>query len=319
MEVHEDVLEKGFQLAHLLFPDRHTAIQILIGAINKLNAQRGYESKRAYWRDKHLKGRISRITRSDADALQWLILFESDRYERQQEQTGLQTESDMVVRYVKFLIQATTAMSSFYVAVGVQRLLYRDSTAETQRAYELIADRYLSSDAYRRAKSALMSRLVERFGPFLNLTRTETGERVFESGERNRWTHLVRQCLIAFTPWSTVSHCLMPADFHPQAQSLPHLLTGIGHEKHNQDEIEINRCHTFIDPVCHRRLMLALGLDPPEARLALPRFFSNRSGADDDDLRRSSCATELDEIQSLFHLSSSLSFLSSAREQSEPE
>ena len=43
----EDLLEKGFQLAHFLIPDRAIAIQILSAAMSKLKAQRSRESKRA--------------------------------------------------------------------------------------------------------------------------------------------------------------------------------------------------------------------------------------------------------------------------------
>ena len=271
----EDLLEKGFRLAHFLFRDRSTAIHVLTSAFDKLNAQHGYERKRTYWRDKYLKRRIYRITRSQADLLQWLIYFESEPYERQQERHGSQTEEDMVVRYTKFLVQTTTARSSFYVCVGLQRLLCRYSTAETQRCYEFISDRYLGTDEYRRAKSMLIDCIRARFGDFVRLTKTENGEVVFDSTDSDRWTELVRECLAIFTPWSTANNCLIPERFHRQSQGLPHLLSGLGHEKHDQDEIEINRCHSFIDPICHRRLTRALGLDAPEERLAVPKFFTS--------------------------------------------
>ena len=88
MAEHDDLLEKGFGLAYFIFPDRPTAISILINAMNKLETQRGQESKRNYWRDKYLKRWITRVNRDDCDTLQWLIYFESDYYEKQQEQSG---------------------------------------------------------------------------------------------------------------------------------------------------------------------------------------------------------------------------------------
>ena len=281
----EDLLEKGFRLAHFLFRERTTAIYVLTSAFDKLNAQHGYESKRTYWRDKYLKRRIYRISREQADVLQWLIYFESEHYERQQERLGLQTEEDLVVRYVKFLVQTTTARSSFYVCVGLQRLLCRYTTAEAQKCYEFVADRYLGSDEYRRAKSVLIERIQTRFGDFLRLTKAGNGELTFESSDSGRWRELVRECLIAFTPWSTANNCLIPQGFNPQSHRLPHLLSGLGHKKQDQDEIEINRCNCFINPVCHRRLTHALGLDAPEERLALPNFSRSTTDKSEHELR----------------------------------
>src|SRR5258708_29782080 len=106
-------MEKGFRLAHFIVPDRPTAIAILVRAMNKLETQRGQESKRNYWRDKYLKRWITRVTRDDGDTLQWLIYFESDYYEKQQEESGEPTTKDMVVRFIKNLVRITTAMSSF--------------------------------------------------------------------------------------------------------------------------------------------------------------------------------------------------------------
>ena len=123
MPVQEDLLEKGFQLAYFIFPDRSVALCILSGALNKLRLQRGRESRRSYWRDKHLKRAITRITREESDALQWLIFYESDQYEKEQEQQTTPAIRDMIVRYVKNLVRMTTAMSSFYVNIGLQRLL----------------------------------------------------------------------------------------------------------------------------------------------------------------------------------------------------
>ena len=119
----EDLLEKGFQLAYFIVRNRAEAIQILSNAMSKLGVQRSREKKRAYWRHKNLKRKITRIVRDDRDALQWLIYFESEQYEKQQEQAGVQTTRDMIVRYIKHLTQMTTAMSSFYVHVGLHRVL----------------------------------------------------------------------------------------------------------------------------------------------------------------------------------------------------
>src|SRR5215472_14929853 len=192
----EDLLEKGFHLAYFIFPSRAVAIRILTGALNKLKAQRGRENRRAYWRDKYLKRGITRITREEADALQWLIFFESDQYEKEQESSGNHTASDLMVRYIKNLVRMTTAMSSFHVNVGLHRLLHNYSTAETQRLYETVTERFLGADEYRRAKSTLMSKLGKRFDGYLKTLRTQHGELRFEEyPDQQPWADLVDACL----------------------------------------------------------------------------------------------------------------------------
>ena len=281
MAEHDELLEKGFALAHFIFPHRPTAVSILIRAMNKLETQRGQESKRNYWRDKYLKRWITRVNRNDSDTLQWLIYFESDYFEKQQEQSGQHTAQDLVVRYIKNLVRMTTAMSSFHVNIGLHRILHNYSTGEVQRAYEFMTERYLGADEYRRAKSVLMTKLEDRFGKYLQPVKTAHGEVRFEANpDQCRWVSLVRECLTAFTPWSTMGGCLIPANLGPDTGHLCHLLSGQSHEKLKQDKIEINRCHALIDPICSGRLIKALGFDPPEEKLALPRFLMDTDKTD---------------------------------------
>jgi hypothetical protein len=278
----DDLLEKGFRLAHFIVPDRPTAIAILVRAMNKLETQRGQESKRNYWRDKYLKRWITRVNRDDSDTLQWLIYFESDYYEKQQEQSGEHTAKDLVVRYIKNLVRMTTAMSSFHVNIGLHRILHNYSTAEVQRVYEFMTERYLGADEYRRAKSVLMTKLEDRFGKYLQPVKAAHGEVRFEAcSDQRRWASLVGECLTAFTPWSTGGGCLIPANFGPDSGQLSRLLSGEGHENVKQDKIEINRCHALIDPICHGRLIKALGFDPPVEKLALPRFLMDSTDKTD--------------------------------------
>jgi hypothetical protein len=77
-DVPVELLQRGFELAYFLIPDRVTAIDMLARALEKLRARSRREMKRLYWRDKHADRRVRRIARSDMDMLQWLIMFESD-------------------------------------------------------------------------------------------------------------------------------------------------------------------------------------------------------------------------------------------------
>jgi hypothetical protein len=311
----DDLLEKGFQLACFVFPERPAAVRILSTAMDKLKAQRGRESRRTYWRDKHLKRGITRITRDEGDTLQWLILFASDPYEKEQEKQGGQSLKDMVVRYIKILVRAGTAMSSFYVNVGVHRLLHNYSTAETQRIYETLTDRYLGADEYRRAKSALMEKLLDRFGPSLITERTARGEMRFAvDDDQARWTQVVEVCLKAFTPWSTVQACPVPANYNADHPQLPPQLSGKSGEI-DPDKVEINRCHALIDPICHDRLVKAITSEPPQQKLAVPRFDMENARQDRDSTSGPAGLTQ-EERQSI---EKSLSRQASRREKAKPD
>lgn len=271
----EDLLGKGFELAYFLAPNRPIAIQILSAAMSKLEAQRSREKKRAYWRDKYLKRKITRIVREDGDLLQWLIYFEAEDYEKQQEQLGEQTARDLVIRYVKYLVQLTTAMSSFYVNVGLHRLLHNYSTSEVRKVYEAMTQHYPGDQEYRKVKATLMKRLERRFKNLIKTFTAQYGEVRFEAVEhQDSWKELVDRCLRAFTPWSTAKACGLLSKVEKHDETLPFPIS----EKRaggsvDQDIVEAYRCHVLIEPSCYEWLTKRFGLDPPHSRLAVPRFF----------------------------------------------
>ncbi|MGA2217110.1 MAG: hypothetical protein ABSG51_03440 [Terracidiphilus sp.] len=282
-------LEKGFQLAYLITQDRGIAIDVLARAVEKLSVQCRQEKRRIYWRYNHSCQKIRRVTRQELDAFQWLIMFESESRERDQEQKASQSLRDMIVRYIKHLVQITTSMSSFYVCVGVNRLLYSYSTTETQAAFELVTTHFPGADQYRRAKKRLSSQLSERFGEFIEIVGTRHGELRFKTLEdQDRWQDLVEECLSMFSPWSTDGWC---EHFDPKRDvKQGSCLAGGGGGPAEPDAQETIYCHMFIEPVCRRNLLAALSLSSPEARLALPSFAMKEDkdgdGGRDVQLRR---------------------------------
>jgi hypothetical protein len=247
--------------------------------LDKWQARCEHENKRFYWRDNHLKHFITRAARSDQDTLQWLIYVESVAFEIKDEENGRIRLRSMIVRYIKELVRIASGMSSFYMGVAIQRLLYAYTTEENQRSYEALTDRFHGADEYRRAKGILMRRLQHRFSCFLSGSTGRNGEQRFRALEgQQRWTALARTCLSAFVPWSTRNRCLiqkhLTADGHVSA-----LFTGEGRERSFQDEVEINRYHVFIDPTCFSVLADALNFDTPSSRLLLPCF----TGIEDED------------------------------------
>lgn len=273
-ETPTDLLERGFALAHFLFPQRETAIAILTGALNKLKLRSNQEHKRGYWRDKFLKHRITRISRDEEDTFQWLIYFESESHERAEEEARKASEDDMVVRYIEALMRITTGMSSFYVNIAVHRLLHCYSTLETQGFYEVVTDCYREADEYRRAKRLIMERLESRFRGLIRTIKADRGEVRYEtSSNQAMWRDLVEQCLQQFTPWSTQPNCPLKRhstiSFEELTRAFVEGLAG----KANQDKIEISRCHAFIDPICSDYIADALGLAQHSSKQAVPRFI----------------------------------------------
>jgi hypothetical protein len=265
------LLQAGFQLAYFIFPDRSAAIDIVVRALERLRVRSRREIKRLYWRDKHAERPVRRIARSDVDMLQWLIMFESDEDEKAQELAGNPSLRSMAIRYIKQLVQVTTALSSFYVNVGLTRLLRNYSTAEAQRIYEMLTSRYPGPDEYRRAKATLMEKVSQRFAGFLKITRVEHGELRFETLEdQTRWVGLVDDCLTAFTPWSTQGHC---SQFLAARGCDTNLASAYGAAGIDLNELEMRCCHILIEPSCYSGMLKEMALDPPATKLALPRFF----------------------------------------------
>jgi hypothetical protein len=283
MDNGQDLLRKGFHLAHFIVPNRATAIQILTDAMNKLEIYRRQEKKRIYWRHKHLKKKITRIIREQSDMLQWLIYFEAERHEKQQEQMSVSAQ-EMVIRYVKCLMQISTPMSSFYVNIGLQRLLHNYSTAETRRIYEWMTNHFPANEEYRKVKAVLMARLQARFGSCLRTRQMERGELRFESIDNAEpFVELVERCLGFFTPWSTSHTCEALGVFdHNRLQDSKRLAETIN--RSSLDAIETQRSHAFIHPPCFQNLVKKIGIDPPHQRLSVPRFFLSANEGDDGQL-----------------------------------
>lgn len=271
----EDLQEKGLQLANFIIADRGVAVEILTNALSKLQVQRSREAKRSYWRSRHLKRKITRMVRKEGDMLQWLICSAAEPYEKQLERAGQSTEGEMVIRYIKYLVQVTTTMSSFYVNVGINRLLRNYSTPEVRQIYEWITEHFPSDQEYRKVKVALMAKLKSRFGDSLKARAGQYGELKFEtSADQARWAELVQECLREFTPWSTDQACEALSSTGYHLSSLPKKLSGQACNR-EQDIIEVNRSHVFLHPECYSRVTDALGLDSGENRLSVPRFFMN--------------------------------------------
>jgi hypothetical protein len=286
-----DMVIRAYELAYFIVGDKQDAIKIATAALTKQEVASTAQDKRLYYtprgRTAHstskTEGFRTKISLSNVHVLQRLVYVESDPYERQVEQPDNTTELDeasMVIHFIKHLVRITIRRNSFYVALGLSRLLHNYSTTETMEIYNVVVqdpDRVKDDYYYRSRKGRLMQEMKERFGSLINTCRGQRGEERFKPQESpERFADLVAKCLSFFTPWST--SCILAADFNPVMDEIAPLCfkRKTPDEEH---EIEVNRIHTLLHPDCYKRLVKALGLDSPDQQLAIPQFnLTNNKG-----------------------------------------
>jgi len=281
----DDLLNKAFHLACFILGDRDAALRVVTGALSKLEVATAAQDKRLYYRptgrlwsrrsqSNHFRNNISF---NEPHLLQRLIYIESEPYEIAQEQgkgSVAVGEEDLVIHFIKHLTKKTVKRNSFYVTLGLSRLLYSYTTAETMDIYNAVIqdpERVKDDYYYRSRKGILMQELKQRFGNLINVCHGARGEDRFQANDnQGRFVELVRECLTFFTPWHTP--CLVPAGIDPITDGI----ASLSYQGHNEeDKIEVNRIHAVLHPGCFQRLTADLRFDPPDSRLEIPRFYAN--------------------------------------------
>jgi hypothetical protein len=284
IETADEVLNRAFELAYFILGDRPASIYVAMAAMDKLKVALTNQSRRLSYipvgRASYPAAR-TKVNLSEIHLLQQLVYIESELFERLIEgQRKTIHQEDLIIRYIKHLIRITTKHNSFYVTLGLCRLLYNYSTAETSDIYNLVLqdpDRIRDDYYYRARKKHLMQEIKDRFGGLLRTQRGLRREERFQPQEDSRkYSNLVKQCLIRFSPWQ--SACVLPKDVDPNRNVIRELVFE-GGDPDEEHEVELNRIHTLIHPECLQRLTVALGFDHPDERLELPVFFISSEGA----------------------------------------
>ncbi|HYT32110.1 MAG TPA: hypothetical protein VEO37_05910, partial [Thermoanaerobaculia bacterium] len=264
----EDLLQTAFELAYFIHRDRRTAAEISLAAMQKLEVAAVTQLRRLYYKGRgEGSGRPGRFKPSWADRhlLQRLVYFESEKWERLQEQRdpGSLTEEDYLLRFVKHLSQITMKRSSFYASIAIGRILHAYSTADTMAIYDAVAPEGCErkqGDYFRARKAQLLEEVRRRFGDLVTIVRGPHREERIEScpatPERAAW---MRECLRVTTPWATTCpDC---------AETAAPLSSG-----DLFDRQEVRRFHELFHPPCFSHLSRRIGLTEPRTRLAIPRF-----------------------------------------------
>jgi hypothetical protein len=264
----EDLLQTAFGLAYFIHRDRRIAADISLAAMQKLEVAAVTQLRRLYYKGRgEGSGRPGRFKPSWADRhlLQRLVYFESEKWERLQEQRdpGSLTEEDYLLRFVKQLSQITMKRSSFYASIAIGRILHAYSTADTMAIYDAVAPEGCErkqGDYFRARKAQLLEEVRRRFGDLVTIVRGPHREERIEScpatSEKAAW---MRECLRVTTPWAT--SCPDCAETAPPENGQDLF-----------DRQEVRRFHALFHPPCFSHLSRRIGLTEPRTRLAIPRF-----------------------------------------------
>lgn len=281
-------IARAFRLAYFIQRNRNAARIIAARALNKLDVTAVAQDKRLYYqptgRGESRKSR-NKVNVGEIQLLQRLVFVESEFFEREREKLDELTVRDAIVHYIKHLVRITSRRNSFYVTLGLCRLLYGYTTAETTEVHNLVVqdpERVHDDYYYRSRKAVLLKELQARFNGMLGTTRGPRGEEKLETHEDSScFAELVAEALRWFAPWDTES--AIPASFNPRNEVLPALRFD-GADPDKEHRIEVNRIHAVLHPDDFSRLIQALGFPPPADRLDVPKLASaNRK--DDDSSR----------------------------------
>jgi hypothetical protein len=285
----DESLNRAFLLAHFIIGNKQQAVRVVSQAMAKLEVAASAQGKRLYYKAaERSRGPLpfrTKVTFSELHLLQRLIYIEAEPYEREKEQedssAAVRTE-DLIVHFIKHLARITSRRNSFYVTLGLSRLLYNYTTAETMAIYNVVVqdpERVKDDYYYRSRKGVLLREMKDRFGDLIRVGHAQRGEERFESDSNSgKFVELVRECLSFFTPWMT--SCSVPASINPIAAGIPPLSSSADTSEH---EVELNRIHAVFHPDCYQHLTQALRLESPEDRLEIPQFYlsnENKNGGE---------------------------------------
>lgn len=270
----DEWLKKAYELAYFLHGDKEIAREIAAKAMSKLDVAAEAQFKRFYYtptgRETSRAAR-SKVSLNDLQLLQRLVYIESEPYEKQKEERV--SRKDLLVYFVKHLIRITLKRNSFYVALGLSRILHSYGTNETMEIYNTVIqdpERVHDDYYYRSRKGQLMKEIKSRFGDLLSLSRGARGEERFQSNESTEdELVIIKDCLERFTPWST--RCVLPDSFDPYSETINHLSFD-GRDPDAEHRVEVNRIHAAMHPVCYCKIIKALGFEEPIKRLEIPKF-----------------------------------------------
>lgn len=281
----KELINKAFSLSYFIHRDKKLAITIAAESVSKLEVAMLAQDKRLYYKPtgRSTDGQITntrfrtKVSMNELHLLQRLVYVVSEVYEQEQEKNPLSfylNQADLTIRFIKHLIKITVKRNSFYLTLGLSRLLYSYTTSETILLYSLIiqdGSRSKDEDYFRARKKQIKQEIQERFGNLLKTIKTKQGEDRFLALESiNQYLELTAKCLSQFTPWN--SDCILPTKLDPLLETIE-AFAFAGKDPDKEHYVEAIRIHSLIHPECYRRLIMSLNFDSPDKKLEIPKFF----------------------------------------------
>lgn len=272
-----NLIKATSDLAYFILRDKEAAESSTAAAISRLNVVATAQSRRYYYVPgvtAKAYGVRTKVTLSDSHLLQRLVYDETEAFERDQEHNGLDDEERLLIHFIKHLVWITVKRNSFYVTLGISRLLYCYTNLEAMDLYGLILQnpsRIKEYDYWRSRKGQLMKEVKDRFGNLIATTRrAHNEERFVACDDSSRFAPFVKECLKTLMPWGTT--CPLPAGTEAVSGSIPSL-DFREDDPDAEHQIEISRMHAILHADCFARLVTGLSLDSPDSRLEVPQFF----------------------------------------------
>ncbi len=298
----DEWLNKAFQLAFFIHGDRETAKKIAVNAMNKLETASNAQFKRYYYtptgRSENSRAARSRVSLNDLQLLQRLVLVESENFEKEEENES--DEKTLLKFFIKHLVRISLKRNSFYVTLGISRILHNYGTNDAMEIYNIVVqdpERVHDDYYYRSRKGVLMKELKKRFGELLSTVKVNRGEERFEQKEADEEIlEAAKEALKTFTPWN--SFCAIPEEFDPFDDTIK----PFHFDKEDPDEehrIEINRIHAALHPECFQRLTDALNLPSSEQKMEIPKFMISNNRQNIDNNWKSPPNLKADELQGM--------------------
>jgi len=296
----EKWLEKAFELAYFIHGDAEIAKHIAFNAMNKLEVASNAQYKRFYYAPEARNSR-SKVSMNDLQLLQRLVYVESEAFEKEKEFTDRASEKDLLIYFIKHLIRITLKRNSFYVTLGLSRILHNYATAEAMEIYNVVVqdpEKVHDDYYYRSRKGVLMKELKNRFGAKLEIANLNRGEQRFQAvGTSETEMELVKKCLASFTPWNTA--CEVPDKFNPHFQTIAALCFS-GKNADDEHRIELNRMHVVLNPETFEKVVNSLSFPRPDEKLEIPKFNMKKKDQNSpDDDRKTPPSLESGELKAL--------------------
>lgn len=300
----DEWLNKAFQLAYFIHGERETAKRIAVNAMNKLETASNAQFKRYYYtptgRSENSRAARSRVSLNDLQLLQRLVFVESENFEKEKEDQKEISEENLLKHFIKHLVRISLKRNSFYVTLGISRILHNYGTNDAMEIYNIVVqdpERVHDDYYYRSRKGILMKELKKRFGKLLGTVRVNRGEERFDQKDADEETlETAKECLKTFTPWNSI--CVIPEKFDPFDDMIKPFYFG----KDDPDEehrIEVNRIHATLHPKCFQRLTDALNLPSSEQKMEIPKFMISTNRQNIDDNCKNPPNLEADELQQM--------------------